>query len=195
MIELFENDIKDDYLYIDVRYAFIQKIKNIGGKWCQNRKLWYIDTITVNIDELKKVSETTDDDRVFILRFPKYMYFHHNIITDASKKLLLESLDKQHVINLVTMKQNNFVKPKYCIYCGGGLVTVGHKRKNGKNHFDWINRNSHKQCFKDSLKYYNCGRYNTKTGKYIPSQYEEFLHILELDKQLQKFMKHFNIKI
>ena len=38
-----------------------------------------------------------------------------------------------------------------CRYCGKHLVAVGHARKNGKNHSDWVTREYHKKCYPKAL--------------------------------------------
>lgn len=34
-----------------------------------------------------------------------------------------------------------------CEFCNKKLVSIGHKRKNGKNHADWADRKYHKKCW------------------------------------------------
>jgi hypothetical protein len=34
-----------------------------------------------------------------------------------------------------------------CELCSKKIVSIGHKRKNGKNHKDWDSRKYHKKCY------------------------------------------------
>jgi len=36
----------------------------------------------------------------------------------------------------------------FCFDCGGKLVSMGHDRKNGKDHPDWNDRKLHKGCWR-----------------------------------------------
>lgn len=40
------------------------------------------------------------------------------------------------------------LQKRKCLDCGKALTKIGNKRKNGKDHDDWNNREYHKQCWK-----------------------------------------------
>jgi len=48
---------------------------------------------------------------------------------------------------------------RQCKYCHRVLVPIGHDRKNGKSHGDWLARRYHKKCYKE-LTIYNTIKYD-----------------------------------
>ena len=50
--------------------------------------------------------------------------------------------------------ENQDLKKRVCVYCGGYLKTIGLTRKNGNNMVpDWKTRKSHKKCYKYYIVY------------------------------------------
>ena len=41
-----------------------------------------------------------------------------------------------------------------CSICHHPLVPIGHARKNGKKHDDWLKRTTHKKCWKQQMYIY-----------------------------------------
>ena len=49
--------VKDDIVYIDVPYSSKEVAKELGARWCNEAKCWYVKTSNQNYDELIETYE------------------------------------------------------------------------------------------------------------------------------------------
>lgn len=142
------NDCKNGLLYVDIAFDKKDFVKNIGGRFDSEFKMWYVDFYVSRTDLTKLLNMKENEE--YIVRIPKYL----------SNKFK-NHLDRQKVIDLF----DSYKKPKYCCCCGLSLVAIGSRRKNGNNRYDWSSRATHKSCFAIFLPLEEHMFYDVHTGK------------------------------
>lgn len=65
-----EKDIRVEYMYLVVSYQDKEKVKQLGARWDEQHKLWYVSTSTPHLQKLKPWIHESDQIRLGLMAPP-----------------------------------------------------------------------------------------------------------------------------